>query len=89
MEQVVQETYEKLFDLFQIDGWEIFKEDVTKTLDSTKEAVCFNEMSNDERNFKLGQLSVLRNISNYELTIRNSFESIKEAEENTDGSEDI
>jgi hypothetical protein len=75
----LEKYYETYFDLFSTKGWKQFIEDVTES------AETFNVRNvPDEAALKFvqGQLLILDQMVNWEVSIRNAFDSIEEEEKN-------
>jgi len=73
-----EKYYETFFELFASAGWKQFVEEI----DKSKTDLTLEKADTLESLFHFkGQKLILDNISNYENLIKNSFDSIKESEE--------
>lgn len=73
----LQKYYETYFDLFLTDGWKQFVEDVQES------ASAFNIRGiQDEGTLKFvqGQIAVMDKLINWELGVRNAYDSVNEEE---------
>jgi hypothetical protein len=73
----LQKYYETYFDLFTTDGWKQFIEDVTESAESFN---VRNVPDESALKFVQGQLLILDQMMNWEISIRNAFDSIEEEE---------
>lgn len=73
----LEKYYETYFDLFITDGWKQFVEDVTESANSFD---VRNVPDESTLKFIQGQLAIMDKVMNWELSIRNAYDSITEEE---------
>jgi hypothetical protein len=81
MEQETQRAFEDLFSLFIEDGWKVFLSDLEGTMKGIEYKILNEQLSEAEYNFEKGQLNVLRNIQNYENSVRVNFDNLTNVDE--------
>ncbi len=74
----LQKYYESYFDLFNTDGWKQFVEDFKESANNFNVRFVEDEAS---LKFVQGQLAVMDTIINWEVGVRNAYDSIEESEE--------
>lgn len=76
----LEKYYETYFDLFTTDGWKQFVEDISSSANHFNIRTVKDE---SELKFMQGQLLILDHIVNWEVSVRNNYDSInnEEAEE--------
>jgi len=80
MNQEIQEQFDKLFDLFLNEGWKLFKEEAQISLRATEEKVLSERLTEQDYNFLQGQITVLRNVVNYDEITNNNYEQLNQEE---------
>lgn len=79
MEPELQKYYEELLDLFLHPGWKQFQQDFNESfemLESNARATC---KTNDQWQYRRGELDQLAKIIKFEDFIREGYESVKDA----------
>ena len=76
MEQETQRAFEDLFSVFIEDGWKVFLSDLEGTMEGIKHRILNEALSEADYNFEKGQLNVLRNIMNYENSVRVNYDNL-------------
>ena len=76
MDQETQRAFEDLFSVFVEDGWKTFLTDLEGTAKSIEHKILNEQLSEADYNFEKGQLNVLRNIMNYENSVRVNYDNL-------------
>lgn len=74
----VEDHYNKLFDLFQQEGWKIVIEDMKEAMEMRKESVAIDPLTDIELREKRGELKVLNALVHYQNTIEYAWETLQE-----------
>jgi len=73
----LQKYYETYFDLFTTDGWKQFLEDISN---STQHFNIRNVKDEGDLKFMQGQLLILDQLVNWEVSVKNGYDSVIEEE---------
>ena len=73
----LEKYYETYFDLFTTNGWKQFIEDIEA---NTQHFNVRNVKDDGELKLMQGQLLILDQLVNWEVSVRNAYDSIKEEE---------
>ena len=76
MDAELQKYYEDLLTMFQTDGWKHLISDYTESLQSLQENSDYDCKTNDEWQFRRGEMQQLRNLIGFESFIRMSYEGM-------------
>jgi hypothetical protein len=75
----LEKYYETYFNLFTTDGWKQFVQDVTESAD------VFNVRHVEDEGklrFVQGQLAVMDKLINWEVSVKTTYDQVKQEEEN-------
>lgn len=74
----LEKYYETYFDLFTTDGWKQFMEDISESASTFD---VRNVPDESALKFVQGQLLIMDKLINWELGVRNAYDSVNEDEE--------
>lgn len=74
MDKQMEQDYENLLELFNQQGWGVFNREVIKFFESLRDAAQSDCKTNDEWQYRRGQLDVLNYFSNYEALIKHAYQ---------------
>ena len=76
---------EEVVNLFSKEGWKIFQEEIKAQCELATEFADGDCITNDQWQFRRGELKILRSLMNYEQYIRNTLDHLNAPiEENPD-----
>tara|TARA_R110000822_G_scaffold170340_7_gene310255 strand:- start:1640 stop:1894 length:255 start_codon:yes stop_codon:yes gene_type:complete len=82
LEEDVESYYNNYFDLFMLEGWEQFMADVQSAADTVQLLALQNAK---DLHLAQGQLQVFQRLLNWQDSITNGYELVKEEAEVSDG----
>ncbi len=66
MEEQIQKEYESLLETFNTDGWKLYSEELVGMFEQLRDTAHTECKTNDEWQFRRGQLEVLGRLMTYE-----------------------
>jgi TRAP-type C4-dicarboxylate transport system substrate-binding protein len=80
MQPEVQQQFDDLFEVFTQDGWQTFQKDVQGILNQLEEGAVNDCTTNDQWQFRRGQITTLQYIVNYSDGVHNNHDNILKEE---------
>ena len=80
MDKSVQEYYDNQFEMFNTQGWKDFEEDAVNALANATSSSDFDCTTNDEWQYRRGELSKIRALAGYQDFIKRSYNAVLKSE---------